>query len=117
MAAGAESISAIPLHLRPGVREHYLAWLAANRPDLMALYEQRFGTRAYQPKAVAAALSAQVLRLVRDAERSSGRDRRPHVVDASDNDRRRILTEQGIGAEGDAEAQPLPVVEQLGLGL
>lgn len=48
VAAGATSISAIALHLRPGVREHYLGWLASNRPDLVALYRERFRRRAYQ---------------------------------------------------------------------
>ena len=47
-AAGATSISPIALHLRPGVREHYLGWLERERPDLSALYRDRFGDRAYQ---------------------------------------------------------------------
>jgi DNA repair photolyase len=33
--AGAASIAAIALHLRPGVREHYLGWLEDARPDLV----------------------------------------------------------------------------------
>ena len=121
VAAGAESISAIPLHLRPGVREHYLTWLRANRPDLLPLYEQRFtgrtGPRAYQPKAVAEALSAQVLGMVRDAEQRAGGGRRPHVVDAGDGDRRRILAEQGIADQTSLPAAPLVRAEQLGLDL
>ena len=32
--AGAVGVSIVGLHLRPGVREHYLAWLASARPDL-----------------------------------------------------------------------------------
>ena len=121
VGAGAESISAIPLHLRPGVREHYLAWLETNRPDLLRLYEQRFtgrnGPRSYQPKAVAEALSAQVLGMVRDAERRAGGRRRAHVVDSGDGDRRRILAEQGI-----ADPTPPPDVspappQQLGLDI
>jgi DNA repair photolyase len=121
VAAGAESISAIPLHLRPGVREHYLTWLRANRPDLLPLYEQRFtgrtGPRAYQPKAVAEALSAQVLGMVRDAERRAGGGRRAHVVDAGDGDRRRILAEQGIADQTPLPAAPPVRAEQLGLDL
>ncbi len=50
--AGATSISAIPLHLRPGVREHYLDWLARARPDLVALNEKRFRLGSYQAKTV-----------------------------------------------------------------
>ncbi len=47
-AAGAVSVTAVPLHLRPGVRQHFLAWLAGARPDLVPLYRNRFGDRSYQ---------------------------------------------------------------------
>ncbi|MCU1688692.1 MAG: Radical protein [Jatrophihabitantaceae bacterium] len=36
--AGASSVTALALHLRPGVREHYLAWLATYDTDLHARY-------------------------------------------------------------------------------
>ncbi|MHB8662909.1 MAG: radical SAM protein [Acidimicrobiales bacterium] len=72
VAAGAVSIGAISLHLRPGVREHFLSWLAANRPDLVALYDELFtgskGPRSYQPKARQDELSQRVRRLVHNAE-------------------------------------------------
>jgi DNA repair photolyase len=48
--AGAASATPIMLHLRPGVRQHYLDWLAAERPDLVGDHEQRYG-RAYLPRA------------------------------------------------------------------
>jgi DNA repair photolyase len=47
--AGAVSVSAVPLHLRGEVREHYLGWLEKARPDLMAEHERRFARGAYQP--------------------------------------------------------------------
>jgi DNA repair photolyase len=47
--AGAVSISPIALHLRPGVKEHYLAWVDATRPDLRPLMNQRFKRGSYQP--------------------------------------------------------------------
>jgi DNA repair photolyase len=46
--AGAVSLTAIPLHLRPGVRQHYLQWLERERPDLVPLYRSRFTRGAYQ---------------------------------------------------------------------
>ena len=64
LEAGAVSVSAVPLHLRPGVREHYLAWLRAERPDLSETYERLFQRGAYQPATVQARLSA----LVAEAE-------------------------------------------------
>jgi DNA repair photolyase len=40
--AGAGSVSAILLHLRPGVREQYLGWLAGYRPDLLPRYQEMY---------------------------------------------------------------------------
>ncbi len=62
--AGAVSVSAVPLHLRPGVREHYLAWLRTTRPDLSAAYERLFQRGAYQPAAAQARLSMLVAQAV-----------------------------------------------------
>jgi DNA repair photolyase len=47
--AGARTISPILLHLRPGVREHYLAWLAGAHPELVPRYEALY-PRAYAPR-------------------------------------------------------------------
>ena len=44
--AGAPSVSAVLLHLRPGVREHYFAGLARDRPDLVADLERRYADGA-----------------------------------------------------------------------
>ncbi|MGH9073505.1 MAG: Rv2578c family radical SAM protein [Acidimicrobiales bacterium] len=63
--AGAVSVSASLLHLRPGVREHYLTWLASTRPDLVGDYERRYPEgRAYLPGRDQAELSDLVRRLV-----------------------------------------------------
>ncbi|MDQ3947221.1 MAG: radical SAM protein [Actinomycetota bacterium] len=48
--AGAISISPVVLHLRPGVREHYMQWLERERPDLLPLYARLY-PRSYAPKA------------------------------------------------------------------
>jgi DNA repair photolyase len=50
-AAGAVSISGVALHLRGSLRAHYLDWLDGVRPDLSALYRQRFRGGAYQEPA------------------------------------------------------------------
>jgi DNA repair photolyase len=67
--AGAVSISAVALHLRPGVREHYLGWLQTAHPDLVAEIRRRYRT-AYLPAAEQRALSEQVATTVR-ARRSA----------------------------------------------
>jgi len=55
---GVESASPIVLHLRPGVKEHYLGWLADVRPDLVERYDGIYGRRSYAPKAIQAEITA-----------------------------------------------------------
>jgi DNA repair photolyase len=57
--AGASSVTTIMLHLRPGVREHFLGWLRPRDPGLADDYERRY-RRAYLPDAEQKALSARV---------------------------------------------------------
>ena len=51
LEAGAVSVTPVALHLRPGVREHYLDWLSRTRPELAELHAQRFRKGSYQPRA------------------------------------------------------------------
>ncbi len=46
--AGAPSISPVLLHLRPGVKEHYLGWLADSYPELVERH-QRLYPGSYAP--------------------------------------------------------------------
>jgi DNA repair photolyase len=46
--AGAPSISPVLLHLRPGVKEHYLGWLADAHPELLERH-QRLYPGSYAP--------------------------------------------------------------------
>jgi DNA repair photolyase len=48
-AAGATGVTVIPLHLRPGAREWFMAWLARAHPELVPRYEQLYSRRAYVP--------------------------------------------------------------------
>jgi DNA repair photolyase len=61
--AGAVSISAVALHLRPGVRDHYLGWLRGVDPGLAAATEARY-PGAYLPKADQDALGVSVRAMV-----------------------------------------------------
>ncbi|MGI8625137.1 MAG: Rv2578c family radical SAM protein [Geodermatophilaceae bacterium] len=45
--AGATGCTVVPLHLRPGAREWFFAWLRRERPALVATYEQIFGRGSY----------------------------------------------------------------------
>ena len=37
--AGAVSVGHVPLHLGPGVKDHFIDWIASHRPDLLPMYE------------------------------------------------------------------------------
>jgi DNA repair photolyase len=45
--AGADYITGIALHLRRGVREVFMEWLAEHRPDLVERYEELYRRGAY----------------------------------------------------------------------
>ena len=47
--AGATGLTVLPLHLRPGAREWFTAWLAREHPALVGRYRQLYGRGAYVP--------------------------------------------------------------------
>ncbi len=67
-AAGAASATPIPLHLRPGAREWYLAWLGEHRPDLVRRYRELFRGGSYSAKAYQGEVTARA----REAARRHG---------------------------------------------
>ena len=56
--AGVESATPIVLHLRPGVKQEYLGWLATVRPDLLDRYNEIYGRRSYAPKVIQAEITS-----------------------------------------------------------
>jgi DNA repair photolyase len=72
-AAGATGVWANLLYLRPGTKEHFLASLERDWPELLPEYEKLYGRRAYLAKADSEPVRAQVRELVR---RHGVRDRR-----------------------------------------
>src|SRR5438105_15614431 len=58
--AGGRILGVLPLHLRPGVREHFLDWLEGFDPALHADYLRRYAARAYAPEHYAERLRAAV---------------------------------------------------------
>ncbi len=61
--AGAIHIVPIVLHLRPGAREWFLAWLRENHPALVSRYAELYGRSAYATKAYQARIAGQVREL------------------------------------------------------
>jgi DNA repair photolyase len=66
-AAGARTVWAAPVHLRPGVREHFLAALEHDWPELVDTYEQLFSDRAYLPSSLATPIREHVRTAARAA--------------------------------------------------
>ncbi|MFJ8591226.1 Rv2578c family radical SAM protein [Streptomyces sp. NPDC093598] len=49
-ACGATSVTPLVLHLRPGAREWFMAWLEQHHPHLVARYERLYAEGSYAPK-------------------------------------------------------------------
>jgi DNA repair photolyase len=64
-ASGASSVVYSALHLKPGVRQWYLAWLAREHPELVAPYERMYAKGPYAPQEYRAWLAARVAPLLK----------------------------------------------------
>jgi hypothetical protein len=64
-AAGAAGASVLALHLRPGTREWFHAWLSREHPDLLERYAELYRRGAYVGKAYRQDLASRVEPLLR----------------------------------------------------
>jgi DNA repair photolyase len=64
-AAGAAHVTPIVLHLRPGAREWFYAWLGEHHPGLVPRYRALYRSGAYAPRAYQQRIAAQVADLAR----------------------------------------------------
>ncbi|MFG2053779.1 intein-containing Rv2578c family radical SAM protein [Micromonospora sp. NPDC048930] len=94
-AAGANSVTPLPLHLRPGAREWYAHWLAREFPHLVPRYRQLYRSGSYAPQAYQREVTARV--------RMAARRHGLHRGEVGDN--RRLP----------AAPSPAPAAEQLAL--
>ena len=69
--AGATSVTAIPLHLRSGVKEHFFGWLQEARPDLVPSYRRRY-QRGYLSATEQDVISNTVRRILTEARSATG---------------------------------------------
>jgi DNA repair photolyase len=58
--SGATHVAPIVLHLRPGAREWFMAWLAEHHPDLVPKYQRLYGRGSYAPKPYQAEVTGRV---------------------------------------------------------
>ncbi|GID94353.1 intein-containing Rv2578c family radical SAM protein [Amorphoplanes digitatis] len=59
-AAGAVSVTPLPLHLRTGAREWYAAWLTRDHPELAARYRELYRDGSYLPQKLQQEIGARV---------------------------------------------------------
>ncbi|MCH0563414.1 Rv2578c family radical SAM protein [Streptomyces sp. MUM 2J] len=65
-ASGATSVTPLVLHLRPGAREWFMAWLGREHPHLVRRYERLYADGAYAPKWYQRRITRQVHELARE---------------------------------------------------
>jgi DNA repair photolyase len=77
-AAGVSFAAPIALHVRASIRGYFLPWVERTYPELVPLYRELYGARAYAPKAYQEELSERFTR-IRDRHglESSGHRRTP----------------------------------------
>jgi DNA repair photolyase len=66
-AAGAQSVTPIVLHLRPGAREWFMGWLETTHPTLVPRYRALYRTSSYAAKSYQDDVCGQVRELARAA--------------------------------------------------
>ena len=93
--AGATGVTVVPLHLRPGARQWFLAWLAREHPDLVPRYERLYAGRAYVPAEYRTWLAQRVSPLLT----AHGLDRQRGGA------ARQVEDSAGAGVPGDGEAE------------
>jgi DNA repair photolyase len=84
--AGATGVTVVPLHLRPGAREWFLAWLAREHPDLVPGYSRLYGRGAYAAADYRTWLTARVRPILRrhGLDRTEPRSANPRGVPGDD---------------------------------
>lgn len=62
-AAGVRWASAIVLHVRPGIRDHFMPWMRRTYPWLYPRYVELYGRRAYAPRSYQTEVAERFARL------------------------------------------------------
>jgi len=106
--AGADSVAYSALHLRPGAREWYWAWLEREHPDLVPRYREIYGTGSYADKRYRSWLAARVRPLLR----KHGLERPPRLDPATGVPRARGAVQLGaVQLGGDSAGASLIAAE------
>ncbi|MCX4884963.1 Rv2578c family radical SAM protein [Streptomyces sp. NBC_00847] len=79
-AAKATSVTPLVLHLRPGAREWFMAWLTHHHPHLVRRYERLYADGAYAPKWYQRRITRQVHDLAQEYGIGPTRAGMPHRI-------------------------------------
>ncbi|MFF7486122.1 Rv2578c family radical SAM protein [Streptomyces luteogriseus] len=79
-ASGATSVTPLVLHLRPGAREWFMAWLGQHHPYLVARYERLYAEGSYAPKWYQRRITRQVHELAEEYGIGPTRARTPRPI-------------------------------------
>ena len=116
--AEATHVTPLTLHLRPGVKEEFLPWLAEHHPELVSAYEKAY-RRSYAPKDITEPIGRQVADLrrrngVARTRPSGGRGGAPPTEESH-----RDPTEEGSAEQGQGHGpeQDEESAEQMSLDL
>ncbi|GAA2249704.1 Rv2578c family radical SAM protein [Herbiconiux moechotypicola] len=71
--AGASSVVYSALHLKPGVKQWFFAWLGREHPELLPAYSKLYGARTYAPKEYTDWLAERIRPLIRKHRLHRGR--------------------------------------------
>ena len=94
-AAGASGVTALPLHLRPGAREWYAAWLTRTHPELAARYRDLYGNGSYSPQSYQQEIGARVrMAARRHGLHRAGPAEARSVLDDTGDQRQRPMDQQ-----------------------
>ena len=58
--AGAVSLGAVVLHVKPKLRDHFMSWVQENRPDLLPRYRRLYGSQSFVPEGMQRRVSQMV---------------------------------------------------------
>ena len=83
------SVTPLVLHLRPGAREWFMAWLGQHHPHLVRRYERLYADGAYAPKWYQRRITRQVHELAAEYGIGPSRPGRARRIPPADAGRRR----------------------------
>ncbi|TMK53591.1 MAG: radical SAM protein [Actinobacteria bacterium] len=119
--AGATHVTPLTLHLRPGVKEEFLPWLAEHHPELVSAYGKAY-RRSYAPKEITEPIGRQVAELrgrhgVARTRPSGGRGGAPPTEESPTGPMEQGSAQQGSPEQGQGPAQTEESTEQMSLDL